>query len=222
MQNEIGPRLLPLENVTWYADVKGIHLLRAQIDKIMVLDATVQNIDEGSSLHPAHKMLCYADICNPRVQPHSSELMLDIGSAVSVLMELIYQLTKSKLHLEICLKKAILVLHCLGLMHCWITTLVYPCNSSEKPIFISHQQKYKKESHHFFMFSIEGVLHVIEMKIMSLLSLSEQVKILTWKARRHPDWLIVTASEEHVSHKSHVTSASFLWMTDTLWPLKCN
>jgi len=78
----------------------------------MVPDITVQNTDECSSLNPAHKMHCYVDICNPRGQLHSSELMLDIGSSVSVLLEPIYKLTKSKLHLEAYLKKVILVLHC--------------------------------------------------------------------------------------------------------------
>lgn len=79
MQIEIGPRLLTFKNVPLCVDVKRIHLLRTQVDKIMVPDVTVQNIDECSSLNPAHKLLCSVDICNPGGQPHSSELMLDIG-----------------------------------------------------------------------------------------------------------------------------------------------
>lgn len=67
--------------------MKGTHLLRIQVDKIVVPDTTVQNIDEFCS---AHKMLCCVDIWNPGGQPHFSELMLDIGSAVSVLLEPIY------------------------------------------------------------------------------------------------------------------------------------
>lgn len=70
--------------------MKGTHLSRIQVDKIVVPDTTVQNIDEFCSLHSANKMLCYVDIWNPGGQPHFSELMLDIGSAVSVLPEPIY------------------------------------------------------------------------------------------------------------------------------------
>lgn len=53
----------------------------------MVPDVTVQNIDEHISLYLVHKMLCCLDVCNPGGQRQSSELMLDIGLAVSVLPE---------------------------------------------------------------------------------------------------------------------------------------
>lgn len=170
------PRLLTLENVPYCANVKVIRLWRTQVDKIMLPDATIQNIDECSSLHPAHKMLCYVHICNPGEQPHSSELMLEVGSAVSVLLETTYLLTKSESYLEAYLKKAILVLHCLSLMHCWLTILAYPCNSSEEPLFSSHQQNYKKKKK-----PIKYFFHVIEMKI-ALLSLFELVKIFNSKS----------------------------------------
>lgn len=79
--------------------------------------------------------------------------------------------------MEAYLKKAILVLHCPSLMHCWFTTLVYPCNSLEKLIFINHQQKYTKENNNFFLFSIRSVTHVTEIFKISLLLSYQPVKI---------------------------------------------
>lgn len=59
-------------------------------------------------------------------------------------------------------------------MHCWLTILAYPCNSSEEPILSSHQQNYIKKK------PFKDFPHVIEMKI-TLLSLSELVKFFKWK-----------------------------------------
>lgn len=69
------------------ANMQEKHPLRTQVDEIIVHGVTVQRIDKCSSLHPLHEMLFYIDICSAGGQQLSSELMLDIGSAVSILPE---------------------------------------------------------------------------------------------------------------------------------------